>query len=439
MTFRAAREELNQIRGSFRIIFGNRPDNPGIIWMFSLINALIAALEQPHPEKLLHCPEAVPDALDLLNEAADRLLDNQLDQLIFERFNHIPHDRFFIEHAACAATLPQAIHRLAVTLNSYTVPHVLSRLRPEWLAGVPHTLVKASMSGEELNSAIAQHDPFGAGRTLKYLNSAFIPVRPQNWRKMEDFYGFHNVRDIFNEHFKSFAAGNPAPPLFITSLPGLGKTAMTIAATLGNPELTLVIAEPKALENGLEEMFGTLGTYPRRRFVVFFDDIDPREVNWYCFRTCVGGTFAQPDNINIVIAANYDFSPNVLSRGRKITFPIFDEISCQEMISDFLIRHKLRNPSHNLISVMAADYVEEFGQKKFAELSPRSLIRYLEIYMRDPQKRKKMLEASYQELIMRPDAQLFYEQNIKMMRALYGDGYIEDILREKLRKLGGGE
>ena len=59
--------------------------------------------------------------------------------------------------------------------------------------------------------------------------------------------------------------------------------------------------------------------------------------------------------------------------------------------------------------------------------------------MRDPKKRKKMLEASYQELIMRPDAQLFYEQNIKMMRALYGDGYIEDILREKLRKLGGGE
>ena len=109
------------------------------------------------------------------------------------------------------------------------------------------------------------------------------------------------------------------------------------------------------------------------------------------------------------------------------------------MISDFLVRHKLRNPSHNLISVMAADYVEEFGQKKFAELSPRSLIRYLEIYMRDPKKRKKMLEASYQELIMRPDAQLFYEQNIKMMRALYGDGYIEDILREKLRKLGGGE
>ena len=186
-------------------------------------------------------------------------------------------------------------------------------------------------------------------------------------------------------------------------------------------------------------MFQTLGSYPHRRFVVFFDDIDPREVNWYSFRTCVGGTFAQPDNINIVIAANYDFSPNVLSRGRKITFPIFDEISCQEMISDFLVRHKLRNPSHNLISVMAADYVEEFGQKKFAELSPRSLIRYLEIYMRDPKKRKKMLEASYQELIMRPDAQLFYEQNIKMMRALYGDGYIEDILREKLRKLGGGE
>lgn len=439
MKFRAAREELDQIRGSFRIIFGNRPDNPKIIWLFKLINSIVDALDSPHPEKMMSCTQSTPDAIDLINEAADMLLDNQLDQLIFERFNHIPHDRFFLEHAARAATMPEVIHRLAEMFESFSIPHGVSRIRPEWLAKIPPSPVKADMSENELNSAIAEHDPFGAGRTLKYLNSSFVPVRPQNWRRMEDFYGFHSVRDIFKEHFNSFAAGNPAPPLFITSLPGLGKTAMTIAATLGNPELTLIIAEPKALEESLEQMFQTLGSYPHRRFVVFFDDIDPREVNWYSFRTCVGGTFAQPDNINIVIAANYDFSPNVLSRGRKITFPIFDEISCQEMISDFLVRHKLRNPSHNLISVMAADYVEEFGQKKFAELSPRSLIRYLEIYMRDPKKRKKMLEASYQELIMRPDAQLFYEQNIKMMRALYGDGYIEDILREKLRKLGGGE
>lgn len=439
MTFRAAKEQLNQIRSSFRIIFGNNPSDSKTVRLLELINSLIHALNMPHPEKMLLVSDSNPDAIDLVNESAEIILEHRLEQMIFEQFSHLPHNRFFIEHAARIATLPEIIHQLTRTFNSYAMPDTLSRIRPEWHQKIPIPIITPDMPDDEFNAAADAHNPFGAGRTLKFHNSEFIPIQLRNWRRMEDFYGFHSVRNIFEEHFKAFASGNPAQPLFITSLPGLGKTAMTIAATMYNPELTLILAEPAALDDKLETIFQTLAEYPKHKFVLFFDDIDPREVNWYSFRTCVGGSFAQPENINIVIAANYEFPPNVLSRGRKITFPIFDEISCQEMISDFLIRHKLRNPSHNLISVMAADYVEEFGQKKFAELSPRSLIRYLESYMRNPNKRKKMLEASYQELIMRPDAQLFYEQNIKMMRALYGDGYIEDILREKLRKLGGGE
>ena len=47
-----------------------------------------------------------------------------------------------------------------------------------------------------------------------------------------------------------------------------------------------------------------------------------------------------------------------------------------------------------------------------------------------------MLELSRQEMIVRPDAQLFYEFNIKLLRSLYGESYIEQLRDEKLRQLG---
>ena len=82
------------------------------------------------------------------------------------------------------------------------------------------------------------------------------------------------------------------------------------------------------------------------------------------------------------------------------------------MIADFLAARGMRRINNNLVAVIAADYTEEFGQKKFSELSPRTLMHYLEVYERDMTKRRRMLELSQQELIQRPDAQLFYEFNI---------------------------
>ena len=85
--------------------------------------------------------------------------------------------------------------------------------------------------------------------------------------------------------------------------------------------------------------------------------------------------------------------------------------------------------------MIAADYTEDFGQKKFTELSPRSLIRYLSMYEQDRIKRKTIMELSFGELITRPDAELFYEFNIELMRALYGEEYIKRLLKERLRAL----
>ena len=49
--------------------------------------------------------------------------------------------------------------------------------------------------------------------------------------------------------------------------------------------------------------------------------------------------------------------------------PLFDEIRCQEMIEDFLLQKGMKNVSNELLSVVASDYVESFGQKIYDELT----------------------------------------------------------------------
>ncbi|MDD4817879.1 MAG: hypothetical protein PHI85_07910 [Victivallaceae bacterium] len=373
------------------------------------------------------------DAVSMLVRDRSPLSAAEVEQMLLRRFAEHTPDSFELDHAKRLAAAPALLRKYLAMLSAEAQPAgMLPRLiaPPEDGTGIIDRLA----TPEDATAAAAPFDRFAAGKVLR---GDLEPVRLSAVRGADEFYGFHYVRLIFKEHFSTFAAGGNVPPLFIVSLPGLGKTAMTAAGTLAHRELTLILPGPHQLENGLRQLLDTLAARRDRRFVLFFDDIDPRQVDWYEFRTNIGGCFAPPDNVACVLAANYDFPPNVLSRGRLLSFPIFDELSCQDMVNDFLIQHKLRNPAANLISVIAADYVEEFGQKKFAELSPRSLIRYLQVYINSADKRKKMLEASHQEMIMRPDAQLFYEQNIKLMRSLYGDGYIEELLKEKLRKLGG--
>ncbi|MPN59588.1 hypothetical protein SDC9_207309 [bioreactor metagenome] len=79
--------------------------------------------------------------------------------------------------------------------------------------------------------------------------------------------------------------------------------------------------------------------------------------------------------------------------------------------------------------------MESFGQKLFDELSPRTLARYLELYLADKEKRKRLLEFSRGEMITKPDSQAFYAMNLKLLRALYGEEAIDEI-REK--ELSGG-
>lgn len=284
----------------------------------------------------------------------------------------------------------------------------------------------------ELRKCAAQRESFSAGRVYRYLNGEFKPYVLKGIRKVDEFYGYQEARRTFLEHFKAFSDGESNLPLLITSLPGLGKTQMTISHSLSFSNIILIIPEPEDIAEGLEMLIRRIAAHPEKKFLIFFDDIDSQTTNWYYFRANVGGTFSLPGHVAIAIASNQQFPANISSRGRGFLFPTFDEIRCQEMIADFLRSKGVRNAAPELISVIASDYVEEFGQKQFEELSPRTLVRYLTHYQNDPKKCRRMLEISRGDVITRPDAQVFYEENVKLLRSIYGEAAIEELRRRQI-------
>ena len=288
---------------------------------------------------------------------------------------------------------------------------------------------------QELRSRVSRKGEFGHGRVYRYRGGEFKELELKGIRAVDEFYGYHAARETFLEHFREFSEGKGNLPLLISSLPGLGKTQMTISHSLYFQNIVLILPEAGDIAQGLEELIRKLAAHPDKKFMVFFDDIDNLHTDWYYFRANIGGTFQLPPNISITISSNQDFPANISSRGRGFAFPIFDEIRCQEMVEDFLLSKGMRNPPPELVSVIASDYVEEFGQKKFEELSPRTLVRYLHVYRNDERKRKRMLELSRGEIITRPDAQVFYEENVKLLRSIYGEKASE----EMKRRLSGGE
>jgi predicted AAA+ superfamily ATPase len=286
-----------------------------------------------------------------------------------------------------------------------------------------------------LAAALADSDPFRTHRVFGYSDGVFRMVNPSSVKNIDRFFGYLGVRQALSDHFKDFAAGKTSLPLLINSLPGYGKTSMVISFALSVPDTVVILPEPETLEDSWQQLINRLSARQDRRFVIFFDDIDPRSVNWYNFRTNVGGAFTPPKNIMPVLTANYEFPTSILSRGRRISYPVFDEERCLEMIEDFLATFGMKKPPRNIVSLMGAEYTEEFGQKKFTELSPRTLMRHLALYENDQRKRKQIVELSGGGMITRPDAELFYEFNIELMRSLYGEEYIQRLLKERLRSL----
>ena len=178
---------------------------------------------------------------------------------------------------------------------------------------------------ETLAAAIAGADRFLRGRVFRFIRDRFIPAKADSAKPVEKFFGFPGVRAIFQDHFRKYAEGISNIPLLINSLPGYGKTSMTISYALAEPEVVLILPEPEALEEDWHALMAPLTARRDLKFVVFFDDIDPRSINWYKFRTHVGGAFTLPPNVNVALSDNYAFPPSILSRGRRVSFPVFDE------------------------------------------------------------------------------------------------------------------
>lgn len=399
--------------------------------------------------RLLQAADAAgdgPDAADELNEMARTgavSLPEALYALLFSALaaaGVIPaaglaelseDDRFLLQEARQVAMFPAALHR---EFSRRRPPHLTPKAL-RYLAGPELPADPATASPEEFAALLAGYDSFGGGRVFRFLDGKFIPAALEKIRPADRFFGFPGVRRIFREQFAGFAAGEVRVPLLISSLPGHGKTQLTIAHALKHENITLVLASQSVLEHEFETLIGLLKTRPDRRFAVFFDDIDPRHLGWYSFRTNVGGSFSLPDHVMLALSSNYHFPPEILSRGLSVLFPTFDDIRCQEMIEDFLRLAGFRTANQNLISLIAAGYTEEFGQKRFSELSPRTLMRHLELYEHNQQKRRDAVQLACGQLVAKPDPQLFYEFNIRLMRTLYGDEYIENLLKEKLRAL----
>lgn len=287
----------------------------------------------------------------------------------------------------------------------------------------------------ELVSRLILADPFAGNRVFRWHDGVLLPVDPDAVKPVNKFFGFSGVRHIFTDHFSDFAGSKSNVPLLIYSLPGYGKTSMTLSHALAIENSVVILPEPEDLNGKWIELVNAISRRKDHKFVLFFDDIDPGNVDWYSFRTHVGGAFSMPDNVMPVMSSNYEFPAGILSRGRKLSYPVFDELRCTEMIEDFLLDFGLKRPMPQLVSLIGADYTEEFGQKKFTELSPRTLMRYLQIYMQDRNKRRTMVEMSMGEMVTRPDAELFYEFNINLMRDLYGEEYIVRLRNEKLKNL----
>lgn len=444
-------EQLNQVQASFNTLF-QEPVNGGLELRefdhrepFVLFKYLLLSIAdeldllQIDRESVARRREALckaPDSVDYFNSLvrsadgnpfSEILIAGILDIMTAGRLFDIEHNikiedddvlHFQVQHASVLTNAGIKVIRDYLALLVNYDKKGLSRIRPEAKEFLmvskffdQRSRNKKKPLIETLREKAQEIDAFKESRVFRYAEEEFIPAELASIRPVDEFYGYREARDLFHNFFSDFSERGENFPLLISSLPGLGKTHFTISYTLSFDNLTLIIPEPGELSNPLEKLIRKLSLRKNRKFVIFFDDVDTRKIDWYYFRTHVGGSFVLPENIAIVIASNYEFPANIASRGRGFTFPIFDEIECQKMVEDFLIEMGMKQPPPSLVSVIAADYVEEFGQKKFGELSPRTLVRYLDLYHKDAKKRMKMLEMSREEMIAKPDSQCFYETN----------------------------
>jgi len=384
-----------------------------------------------------------PDAVDLLNHlvrlAGRNSVAAMLRESVWDAVLDAINDRReagrgdVMRHALAHAA---RVFELGVTvLEDYVSRLRRSRESCERLAPVDLGSLKAEVAiaaswqpehGDDsarIIEYLKSNDRFAAGRAFRTRGPELVPASFGDIRPVDQFYGYIGQKKFFHAYFSEFAAGQSKPPLLLSGLPGLGKTHLTIAYALAQPQLTLVAADHAHLESHLEDLVAMLGRHFHRRFVLFFDDVDTEGTDWSAFRAQVSGYLPFPSNIAIVVASNYDFPANVRSRCMGYDFHSMDPAVCREMIGDYLRKRMgLEHPSANLISVIAADFTNEYVNGPLLELSPRSLIRYLEMLEASDERRQKLYEESLLELVRQPIDEVFTESNQQVLEGMKREG-----------------
>lgn len=299
----------------------------------------------------------------------------------------------------------------------------LPRLDPAGFGHVGDSRMALDPDGEiELDKvveALREHDLFSASRTYRPFHNELHPGLIGEIRSLENFYGYRQERTFFGTYFADFVAGKEPLPLLLSGMPGIGKTHLTIAHSLSLPEVTLVLADASYLEDSLEWLIDLLGQHHYRKFVLFFDDVEPSKVNWTTFRNQVDGFLPYAKNVCMVIAANANFPVSIRSRARGFDFRAMDPEVCQEFIADYIAERQWMSQAYpDLVSTVASDFVAMYRTRVLSELTPRSLVQYLGILEANKEKIKGLIRESLEDIVRVPAEEAFIESNRSILNQL---------------------
>ncbi len=310
------------------------------------------------------------------------------------------------------------IERLAKNKRKQTTP----RLSPASLGSLDDEAELMQFKRRRVSAAklkairecIKKQDEFSSTRSYKAYEGGILPSPLGGIRPVEDFYGYKKERRFLKDQMNTFAeSGNrPVRPVLIWGLPGAGKTHMTIAHALSFDDFVLMNADKRQLEEELDRLLSKLSRYHYRRFVLFFDDVDPERVNWSLFRHQVDGHLPVPGNVLMVLASNFEFPARIRGRCNVIEFRPMEVATCMGMVRDYLAKHRWMSQAYqSLVATVTADYVNEYVNGPLNELTPRSLVRYLESLENKPRKIRVLIRDSLEEMTQLPAEEPFYDSN----------------------------
>ncbi|UKI33797.1 MAG: hypothetical protein L6W00_10460 [Lentisphaeria bacterium] len=125
-----------------------------------------------------------------------------------------------------AAALLRAVALAARSLDAAERARTLPAALELFTAPVPD-------SPGELAELLSECDRFRRSRVFRFLGGKFLPAEVDSAKPLDRFFGYPGVRSAFLDHFSKFAAGKTNLPLLVNSLPGHGKTSLTVSPRAG--------------------------------------------------------------------------------------------------------------------------------------------------------------------------------------------------------------